>query len=242
MPTYNGANYIKEQIESILAQLKEDDELIISDDSSSDSTVSIVEAFNDRRIKILKNNQFRSPIFNLENALKHATGDFFFLADQDDIWLEDKIDTVLNSLKNFNVVVSDCQLIDCSGTLLHSSFYNMRGSGSGFLKNIYKNSYLGCCMAFDKKIFNAILPFPRGIAMHDMWIGLLAELIGKPKFIPDKLILYRRHGSNFSPTAESSTFSAFYQLSYRIQLCWYLFLRYICLVFSGCRNSHKSNK
>ena len=85
MATYNGEKYIEEQLKSILSQLGENDEVIVSDDSSTDNTLAIVESFNDVRIKIFPNNKFHSPIFNFENALKQATGDYIFLSDQDDV-------------------------------------------------------------------------------------------------------------------------------------------------------------
>lgn len=86
MPTYNGEKFIRIQLESILSQLGNDDEIVISDDSSTDKTVEITKSFNDSRIHLLENNTFHSPIYNLENALKNAKGDFIFLSDQDDEW------------------------------------------------------------------------------------------------------------------------------------------------------------
>ncbi|MDE5758415.1 MAG: glycosyltransferase, partial [Allobaculum sp.] len=85
--TYNGERYIETQIRSILDQLNEDDEIIISDDSSTDRTLDIIRSLNDSRIKLFAGNKFHSRTFNFENALKQATGDFIFLSDQDDIWL-----------------------------------------------------------------------------------------------------------------------------------------------------------
>ena len=97
--TYNGEKYIRQQLNSVLIQLGENDEVIISDDSSSDATVEIVRSFNDSRIKLLVDNKFSSPVRNFENALKYATGDYIFLCDQDDIWLPDKVKSMLPYLK-----------------------------------------------------------------------------------------------------------------------------------------------
>lgn len=77
IPTYNGENYLLRQINTILAQLKQDDEIIISDDSSTDKTLSILNSFNDNRIKLLLNNSFKSPIFNLENAFEKSKGRYY---------------------------------------------------------------------------------------------------------------------------------------------------------------------
>lgn len=223
--TYNGEKYIKEQLTSILSQLSDQDELILSDDCSTDNTLEIVRAFNDSRIRILEGRRFGSPAFNFENALKNATGDVIMLSDQDDIWREDKVACVLAALKNCDLIVSDAQIIDGDGQIIADSFFTLRGSVRGYWNNILKNSFLGCCMAFKKECLKYILPFPRKIAMHDIWIGLCVELYGKTLFLPEKLIKYRRHGSNASQAAEKSRYSITYRLKYRIYFIVYTLLR-----------------
>ena len=123
MATYNGGKYVKKQIESILSQLGTDDELIVSDDSSSDDTGSIVRSFLDERIAFLQGNAYHSPIYNFENALKHSRGDYVFLADQDDIWHESKVATVVPLLHRYDLVVSDCIIIDESENVIHPSYF-----------------------------------------------------------------------------------------------------------------------
>ena len=93
--TFNGEKFIKEQLDSILCQLGVDDEIIISDDSSVDQTISIIESYKDKRIKIFVNQKFSSPIYNFENAIMKSRGDFIFLSDQDDIWQSDKVEKML---------------------------------------------------------------------------------------------------------------------------------------------------
>jgi len=227
--TFNGAKYIEAQLTSILNQLGKDDEVIVSDDSSTDNTIEVIRQFNDNRIKLFTNQNFRSPIFNFEFAISKASGQYIFLSDQDDIWKENKIKVTLDYLKNYNLVVSDCNIIDGNDNELFPSFYLVNKSAPGFIANLKRNSYLGCCLAFDQTIKQAILPFPKHIAMHDIWIGLLTELIGKSIFIPDKLISFRRHTSNFSPTSQRSNFSIFFKIGYRIQFLIYLFLRILKL-------------
>ena len=229
IPTYNGEKYIQEQLVSILVQLSAEDEIIISDDSSTDATLEIIKSLQDSRIKLFENNTFKSPIFNLENALKHASGDVIFLADQDDIWEPEKVKITLNKLQNSDLVVSDCSLIDASGNLVEPSFYALNKTKSGYLNNLIKNGFLGCCIAFNSKIKKSVLPFPKKIAMHDIWIGLTASLVGKVDFIEDKLIRYRRHGDNFSFTSAKSKFSVTYKLSYRIYFLYHTFKRLILL-------------
>jgi glycosyltransferase involved in cell wall biosynthesis len=227
----NGEKFIRQQIDSIICQLGKDDEIIISDDSSTDKTVQIIKNYNDPRIILIENCKFHSPVFNLENAMKQAKGDYIFLSDQDDLWGKNKIEITLEYLKHYNVVVSDCNLIDEDGNETLSSFFKLNGSKSGLVRNFIKNSYLGCCMAFDRKILKSVLPFPPNIAMHDIWIGLISELIGKPVFITEKLVSYRRHSLNFSPTSETSKFSIWYKISYRLQFFYYAAGRYFKIIF-----------
>jgi len=206
MATYNGEQFLDEQILSILKQLSPDDELIISDDGSTDKTIGIIEKFSDPRIKLFKAN-FHSPILNFQNALKHSNNEIIFLADQDDIWLDNKVVKFLPLFEEYDLIVSDCSLIDENGKIISDSFFALNNSGPGLIKNIYRNGFLGCCMAFNRNILNHALPFPRDIAMHDIWIGLIAETYGKTHFLPEKLLLYRRHGFNASQAGEKSMFS-----------------------------------
>ncbi|ASU33653.1 glycosyltransferase family 2 protein [Mucilaginibacter xinganensis] len=197
--TYNGEKYIREQLESIIPQLPENGEIIISDDSSTDKTLEIIESINDNRIKVFSNQKFRSPIFNFENAIIQAQGKYIFLADQDDKWFGNKIEVMLNALKDHDLVVSNAMIGDESLNIIKDSYFAWRNSRTGFLKNLFKNSYLGCCIAFDRKLIDVALPFPENIPMHDMWIGMVAEMYFKPIFIPNKLMIYRRHGNNVTP-------------------------------------------
>ena len=96
--TYNGEKYIKEQLDSIIPQLGHEDEIVISDDGSSDSTLDIINSINDERIRITVNQGKHGVNSNFNNALLHAKGDFIFLADQDDIWLSGKVAECLKAL------------------------------------------------------------------------------------------------------------------------------------------------
>lgn len=198
MATYNGEKYIREQLESILKQLNEDDEIIISDDGSTDNTINIIKSFEDKRIKIFDGPR-NGVKQNFANAIYNCTGKYIFLSDQDDIWCDNKINIVL---KNFEkekcmCIVHDCIVFDSSNDdVIYDSFYKYRNSGRGIIKNIWKNTYIGCCMTIDARMKNTILPIPNDIEMHDQWIGLLCEKEGKSLFINDKLINYRRHNDN----------------------------------------------
>ncbi|MDP3436522.1 MAG: glycosyltransferase family 2 protein [Bacteroidales bacterium] len=219
LPTYNGEKFIQQQLDSILNQSVAINELIISDDSSTDRTIEIIKSYTDNRITLIENQKFSSPVFNLENALKQAKGDYIFLADQDDIWYPNKVKIVLEHLENHNLVVSDCKLIDKDNTILVGSFYKLINSGQGFFKNFIKNTYLGCCMAFDRSVLEYVLPFPKSIAIHDHWIGLNAELFSSIYFCDEQLVGYRKHENNQTPfTGGVSKNSFIYKLIYRVEM------------------------
>lgn len=219
MATYNGGKYIREQVDSILAQLGPADELVVSDDGSTDDTCRILDSYCDDRIKIFKNEGRHGVVRNFENALKHASGDYIFLSDQDDIWLPNKVNVCVAALANgTDLVLHDAQVVNQTGAVVVESFFALRGSRTGYWKNLYRNSFLGCCLAFRKEILRYALPFPMGIAMHDIWIGLMVSKKGRVKLLREPLLFYRRHGANASPTAEKSDFSFAKQLSYRLRL------------------------
>jgi glycosyltransferase involved in cell wall biosynthesis len=222
MATYNGEKYIYRQVNSIMDQLAENDELIVSDDGSTDATLSIIMTFADSRIKVFKNGGQKGPVGNFENAIKNANGDIVFLADQDDKWLPRKLEQHLKLHQNngCNLVVSDARVVDEDGNVLFESFFNERGSRPGFVKNVVKNSFIGCCMSFDRKIIAYALPFPPYIHMHDWWLGLVAEFKGKTCFCDQKLIEYVRHQSNASPTLGESGYTAMKRAMNRGQLLY----------------------
>lgn len=206
--TYNGEKFIKEQINSILNQLAKIDEVIISDDSSSDRTVEIIKAINDPRIKIFENNEFRSPIYNFGNALSKADGDIIFLADQDDIWLEGKVlivKEVFAAKSDVTLVCSNGRMIDENGNIIQDLIYSSKYKFCAkLIHNIIKNKFLGCTLVVRKNMLPYILPFPNNIPMHDIWIGFMNEIYGRVYYIDKPLILYRKHGRNFSPSKRTS--------------------------------------
>lgn len=201
MATYNGEKYLKEQIDSILSNLSSDDELVISDDFSNDNTRNILKEYSKRdgRIKLLDGPK-QGVKQNFANAIKNCTGKYIFLSDQDDIWESDKVKKVLNCFKKqeCTLVVHEAIVIDENLTVIMPSFFNYRKSGKGIIKNIWKNTYIGCCMAFDSQIKEKVLPIPNNIEMHDQWIGIMNEIYCKSFFLNDKLIKYRRHSDNVS--------------------------------------------
>jgi len=222
MATFNGEKYIHNQLKSILDQLQAFDEVIISDDGSTDDTIGIIKSFSDVRIKIFFNENKKGPVGNFENAILQASGDYIFLADQDDVWFDGKIDKHLLLHKSYDLVVSDAVVVNEDQEILFDSFFKARGSKAGLFKNLVRNSFLGCCMSFNREIANYSLPFPSGIHMHDWWIGLVAELKGRVIFCDDKLMSYVRHDNNASPTLGNSGYSALKRMKNRLTLAFCL--------------------
>lgn len=214
LATFNGEAFIKEQLISILEQLSEDDEVLIGDDGSTDSTLEIIKSFNDKRIIVLENS-FQNLILNFESTLKTAKGDYIFLSDQDDVWLPNKVEECMKDLLTYDVVISDCKVVDKDLNIIHDSFFKINKSKKGIISNLIKNSYLGCCFSFRKEVLIKALPFPDKIPMHDIWLGFVSELFFKVKFNKTPLILYRRHGSNESATAEKSPYKLFQKFKFR---------------------------
>ncbi|GAD02747.1 glycosyltransferase family 2 protein [Agarivorans albus] len=219
MTSFNGEKYIEEQIVSILEQITFEDELLISDDGSTDETTNIIESFvrNDSRVKLLHGPKAGLQS-NFDFVLSQASGEYIFLSDQDDVWLPDKVKLTLSKLEIYNLVVSDCYIVDDKLRIISDSFYESNGLRVGVFSNLYKNSFLGCCMAFDRKILDCVLPFPKNIPMHDWWIGLVSSVKFNVKFTDEKLIYYRRHSSNASPTSQKSTNSLIVKIRHRIFL------------------------
>lgn len=219
MASYNGEKYIGKQIESILSQLSDNDELIVSDDGSIDQTLQIISHFNDKRIKILKNNS-HCYTKNFENALNHAKGEYIFLSDQDDIWRYDKVKVAVEYLQKYDFIISNARIVDSESRVMHKSRNDMLPVKNGFINNLIKTRYLGCCMVFKKQVRDSVIPFPsnRNLCSHDAWIAMVSELMFKTRVCEECLIDYRRHESNVSNGSVGVTNSLWRMIKIRVYL------------------------
>jgi hypothetical protein len=209
LATYNGLAFLPQQVDSILSQLAADDELVVSDDVSTDGTFAWLSAraAGEPRLRLFQNPGPAGVVANFNQALTQCRGEIIFLADQDDLWLPGKVATIRQVFAENRAVLlvqSDACLIDAEGNLLAPSFYALRRSGPGFWRNFWRNTYQGCSLAARRDLLALALPLPSSLPMHDMWLGLLAELAGQVRFIPDKLTCWRRHTENSSSLAPSS--------------------------------------
>lgn len=227
MATYNGERFIRRQLETILPQLAPEDELVISDDSSSDGTLAIIDEYAGPALRVFAGQTFRSPVLNFEFVLRQARGDIIVLADQDDVWLENKLAVVREYFNREHarpaLVVMDAEVVDDMEQVIYPSVLAKLNAGPGFWKNLYDNRYLGCCMAFSSDLLVRAFPFPKNIPMHDIWLGQLCERIGTTAFIPVVTMKYRKHGGSL--TDFTITFQPYLQIKRRLILAWSLVCR-----------------
>lgn len=222
MATFNGARWLREQLDSILGQLGPEDELVISDDNSTDETLDIISTYSHPRIRLYPNANCRQPAANFGRALSLARGSILVLADQDDVWQPGRLEKIREQLSG---AVSSCIMLDGEmvrdGAVVEPSIQAHLNSGPGLWRNVKKNTWMGCCMAFTADLLPWVLPIPRNIPMHDSWIGLLAELRGRVEFIPFNGIRYRMHAENRSLRG----YSLGTRLRWRIELVTAIVLR-----------------
>lgn len=212
MATYNGAKYIKEQMDSILSQeFKENKdvklEIIVSDDGSRDETLKIVESYKDPRIHIFHHTNrhhyryYNASIcasHNFENAMKHASGEYIFLADQDDIWYPWKMDVSLSKLK------------ETGGGMVYTEFdwgdINCKFIGHHTYKNIkfWELKHIGVygfCMCLSRQELRYILPIPSWNSGHDNWIQFSTVWRKRIHYISKPSALHRWDGKTSVSTS-----------------------------------------
>ena len=244
MATYNGARFIKQQIDSILPQLGADDELIISDDGSTDGTLEIIASYSDSRIKVLhhqKNPAFAKVKYsrnfyyateNFENALNHAHGDYIFLSDQDDVWMPNKVERMMSALQNSDGVLCNNIVIDSDRNELNF-FWGKKPFKKSVFRNLGRTPFLGCCLAFGRNALSYLLPFPRNLLCHDLWIGCLCAQRNQLTYISEPLHKYRVHENNVSPSVTlQSKNPLWFRLAYRIRFVQQVSLRIMKMRFS----------
>lgn len=198
MATYNGAKYINSAIGSILEQCDQNVELIIVDDASTDGTQMILQGINDHRLQVVLNESNLGVVRNFNKALSLATGDIIFLSDQDDLWMNNRIATILNVFGNDSNVCCvrhSVKFIDEKGCLLDVPPEIPRQT---FISNALRNSFRGCTMAINRNLLSLALPLPSKIPMHDHWLGLCSYFVGKEVYLSMPLLYYRRHEYNVS--------------------------------------------
>lgn len=204
MATYNGEKYLAEQLDSIINQTYHNWNLLIRDDNSTDRTLEIIQDYQkkDNRIKLLKDNEGNLGIVkNFEELLKNSESEFIMFSDQDDIWIENKLDVYLKTAEKIKIkgflLHSDAILFDKNkSNILKDTFIFKKAINKG-LENVFFNYFVqGATILISKEIKNFILPFPKEVYLHDRYIHIVAELFFERIFINQPLIYYRQHDNN----------------------------------------------
>lgn len=208
LATYNGEKYLREQIDSLLAQSRPFDELVVCDDRSTDSTVEILKEYaaSDPRIRVEVNEKNLGFRRNFEKAIKLCQCDLIALCDQDDIWLPEHLDVLASGIGSDLLAVGASIITDSEG--------NHNGTRLADIKNFkmrlpapeavfkfvmyYQNPFQGASMMMRREFRAYAIPVPETVAYHDVWFVHVATLLKEFRFINVPVTLYRLHSSNTS--------------------------------------------
>ncbi|MCY1674284.1 glycosyltransferase family 2 protein [Pseudarthrobacter sp. SL88] len=204
MATYNGQDYVAEQIQSILSQLSPEDELVIVDDASKDSTLDVVRRLQDPRIVLLPSAENKGYVASFEKAVSSSRGEYIMLSDQDDIWLPGRVETLVSALQTKDFAASNFTVFGGPANRYHK--VQLKESDSGrWVANLVTTwigirPYYGCTMAFRAAAKKLILPFPEFLTeTHDQWIAIVANLNRNMVHVAAPTVARRLHDENTTP-------------------------------------------
>lgn len=211
--TYNGARYIRKQVESIINQTLRVNEIVISDDGSSDDTLKIISEISESSESsgidfiILTDNPRHGFCGNFEHAISHCTGDYIFISDQDDIWLENKVEKIMDTFEKNDsllLVFHDGLLIDKDDNYIDAVFSTYSFSEGKLSREVLLEKAVstpmcrGMVMCITKDLLKTALPFPAISGFHDQWIFFCAICKDGVFYLDEKLTLYRLHPNQTS--------------------------------------------
>lgn len=209
MATYNGAPFLRQQLDSILGQTYGNLEVIVSDDGSSDGTVDILDEYAAKStLRWYVNETKRGPRSNFANALTDVLGEYVAFSDQDDVWKPTKIEDCVGALQAVErvhgedtpiLVYTDLELVDADLTPIAPSFYKFLGRNPRLntLNRMLSGSIVaGCSTLCNLALVRAAMPIPDEAIMHDTWFALVACTLGRLEFLNMPTSLYRQHGGN----------------------------------------------
>lgn len=228
MATYNGEKYIEEQIESILNQTYQNFVLFIRDDSSTDNTLQIiekyVEKYPEKIVNVEDEKNAKGACNNFMYLLEHVYSlnkyDMFMFSDQDDFWLEDKVEATIKEYSRVNnkeqpiLIHTDLNVVDAQLNVIDESFLeysNLNGKCNKFNNYLIQNNVTGCTTFINKSLVNLVKFDIKDIRMHDWYFALLASAFGQVIYIDKATIKYRQHGGNVLGAKKVDGFSAIYK-------------------------------
>lgn len=209
LATYNGEQYLSQQIESILQQDNSDWELWIRDDQSTDKTAQIIDSYlkSDDRIHLLESSENLGVIQSFFTLLKNVPQkySYYMFCDQDDYWLPNKISLTLDKMvatetdkKLPTLIYTDLKVADQNLQIIHESMFDFqqtRPVRNNFSELIVQNVVTGCTIMINQSL-KQIFKDGEKVVMHDQWLGLIASAFGRLAFVPKATILYRQHSTN----------------------------------------------
>jgi glycosyltransferase involved in cell wall biosynthesis len=206
--TYNGADNLEAQLDTLVNQTYEIKEIIIVDDCSSDSTLQIIERYqrNFPFVKVFKNEFNLGYIKNFERAISFCSGEYIALADQDDIWHLDKIKLMVDNIGQHALIYHDSQFVDERGNLLPKKLSEVlkmyEGNQPHFF--IFNNCISGHSLLFNRRLLKDVIPFDKRY-FHDKYISLIASERGGIKYLDYPLVRYRQHAGSITDILDLKT-------------------------------------
>ena len=207
LATYNGSKYLREQLDSILAQSMDDFEVVACDDRSTDETPQILEEYasKDSRFKVFSNKNNLGFKKNFEHILTLCKGVFIAFCDQDDIWEPDHLEVLYKNIGKNDCIGANSLIIDEKGVSQNKTLLEYwpihvmpKNETELFQHELYSNVIQGTASLIRASLIKQALPIPEDIKYHDYWFALVAGLNEKCKYIGDVVLKYRRHSNNAS--------------------------------------------
>ncbi|HOA86156.1 MAG TPA: glycosyltransferase [Microbacteriaceae bacterium] len=208
MATYNGERYVGEQLRSILDELEAHDEVIIVDDASTDSTIAVLDAVEDPRVRVIAQAQNRGYVRTFAHAMELAVGDVLMLADQDDVWVPGRRRALVDALRDRQAAASNLVLLGDDAPLrspVTGKPWRLRTATS---RQRIRNElrilsgaapYFGCAMAVRRDFLSSLMPFPEYLVeSHDLWIATVANTFGELQHVDRATVRRRIHELNAS--------------------------------------------
>lgn len=207
LATYNGAVYLPEMLDSYAQQTHPPMEIVVSDDHSKDGTLDVLSSYQPRLPLLVCTNPGKGIVANFENAIRGCTGDYVALSDQDDVWLDHKIEKLLVGMRVLEtffgaqtpiLVFSDLEIVDQTLETISPSFFASsikKPMTRGLQPYLLGNHVPGCTFLFNRALLDRAMPLT-GVMTHDWWLILVALGLGKVGYVDRPLIKYRQHGSN----------------------------------------------
>jgi glycosyltransferase involved in cell wall biosynthesis len=232
LATYNGARYLRQQLNSICDQTYQTWRLLVRDDGSTDGTLSILQDYaqRDSRITFVQDHETHlGACQSFAYLMQQSTAPYCMFCDQDDVWSPSKIHDMLSKMHLMErhvsvytplLIVSDLSVIDDKQAMIAPSFWKCQGlnprTGSRFASLIIQNKFPGCSMLLNRSLIDLSQDIPEDAIMHDWWVAMTAAAFGRIIIMPEPYIYYRQHQSNTIGLAQTSTFKSLIRSIFKI--------------------------